>query len=203
MDNLNKVPTIVKAKRNGDGIIALLLSDGTELEVSGGGLEGIYGGDSDNLDYYIGKKWDQDQDGDDYEPDMDADYEEPNYDFDMAEGMGDALSQAQQYIDSNPTLKAADISLQQNKNDVILSYNYWSPLSPEVATALDKQYDFKEDQVDGGGEDKDKIYYILTPKYTTPNVGVGLQSMEEMIRKIVREMFDGRDNVTDVTGETL
>jgi hypothetical protein len=309
MDNLNKVPTIVKAKRNGDGIIALLLSDGTELEVSGGGLEGIYGGDSDNLDYYIGKKWDQDQDGDDYEPDMDADYEEPNYDFDMAEdkmeeggyrgnlyndlvdklkergisrdhmnqgkyindvakamtavgysdkeiinsiindqdflpdlmqatksvkidtgdfddrdtddedqytdsssseyydddynnmeeGMGDALSQAQQYIDSNPTLKAADISLQQNKNDVILSYNYWSPLSPEVATALDKQYDFKEDQVDGGGEDKDKIFYILTPKHTSPNVGVGLQSMEEMIRKIVREMFDGMEPM-DRTG---
>ena len=119
------------------------------------------------------------------------------------EAMGDALTQAQQYIDSNPTLKAADISLQQNKNDVILSYNYWSPLSPEVATALDKQYDFKEDQVDGGGEDKDKIFYILTPKHTTPEVGVGLQSMEEMIRKIVREMFDGRDNVTDVTGETL
>jgi hypothetical protein len=303
MDNLNKVPTIVKAKRNGDGIIALLLSDGTELEVSGGGLEGIYGGDSDNLDYYIGKKWDQDQDGDDYEPDMDADYEEPNYDFDIAEdkmeeggyrgnlyndlvdklkergisrdhmnqgkyindvakamtavgysdkeiinsiindqdflpdlmqatksvkidtgdfddrdtddedqytdssssdyydddynnmeeGMGDALTQAKQYIASNPTLKSADIKLQKSGDDVILSYNYWSPLTPAVAAALKMQFDFEEDQVDGGGEDKDKIYYTLSPKYTSPNVGVGLQSMEEMIRKIVREMFDGME----------
>jgi hypothetical protein len=200
MDNLNKVPTIVKAKRNGDGIIALLLSDGTELEVSGGGLEGIYGGDSDNLDYYIGKKWDQDQDGDDYEPDMDADYEEPNYDFDMAEGMGDALLQAQQYIASNPTLKSADIKLQKSGDDVILSYNYWSPLTPAVAAALEMQFNFEEGQVDGGGEDKDKIYYTLSPKYTSPNAGVGLQSpMEEMIRKIVREMFDGMEPM-DRTG---
>jgi hypothetical protein len=119
------------------------------------------------------------------------------------EAMGDTLSQAQQYIDSNPTLKSADIKLQKSGDDVILSYNSYSPLTPEVAAALEMQFDFEEDQVDGGGEDKDKIYYTLSPKYTTPNVGVGLQSMEEMIRKVVREMFDGRDNVTDVTGETL
>jgi hypothetical protein len=136
---------------------------------------------------------DRDTDDDDqYTDSSSSEYYDDDYN-NMEEYMGDTLLQAQQYIDSNPTLKAADISLQQNKNDVILSYNYWSPLSPEVATALDKQYDFKEDQVDGGGEDKDKIYYILTPKYTSPNVGVGLQSMEEMIRKIVREMFDGME----------
>ena len=139
----------------------------------------------------------------DYEPDTDADYEEPNDDFDMAEGMGNTLEQAKQYVASNPTLKAADIKLQKSGDDVILSYNSYSPLTPELAAALEKQFDFEEGQVDGGGEDKDKIYYTLSSKHTTPNVGVGLQSMEEMIRKIVREMFDGRDNVTDVTGETL
>jgi len=115
------------------------------------------------------------------------------------EGMGDTLTQAQQYIASNPTLKAADIKLQKSGDDVILSYNSYSTLSPEVADALGKQFDFEEDQVDGGGEDKDKIYYTLSPKHTTPNVGVGLQSMEEMIRKVVREMFDGMEPL-DRTG---
>ena len=137
--------------------------------------------------------------GDDSELDTDADYEEPNDDFDMAEGMGDALTQAQQYIASNPTLKSADIKLQKSGDDVILSYNSYSPLTPELSAALEKQFDFEEDQVDGGGEDKDKIYYTLSSKHTTPNVGVGLQSMEEMIRKIVREMFDGMEPM-DRTG---
>jgi hypothetical protein len=211
MDNLNRVPTIVKAGENARGRIVLLLSNGEQVGVTGSDLEGIYGGDSNNLDYYIGKKWDQDDfgtddrdfNGEDYEPDTDADYEEPNDDFDMAEAMGNTLLQAQQYIASNPTLKAADIKLQKSGDDTILSYNSYSPLTPELAAALEKQFDFEEDQVDGSGEDKDKIYYTLSSKHTTPNVGVGLQSMEEMIRKIVREMFDGRDNVTDVTGETL
>ena len=117
----------------------------------------------------------------------------------MAEGMGDALTQAQQYIASNPTLKSADIKLQKSGDDVILSYNSYSPLTPELSAALEKQFDFEEDQVDGGGEDKDKIYYTLSSKHTTPNVGVGLQSMEEMIRKIVREMFDGMEPM-DRTG---
>jgi hypothetical protein len=116
------------------------------------------------------------------------------------EGMGDTLTQAQQYIASNPTLKAADIKLQKSGDDVILSYNSYSPLTPEVAAALEMQFDFEEDQVDGGGEDKDKIYYTLSPKHTSPEVGVGLQSpMEEMIRKIVREMFDGMEPM-DRTG---
>lgn len=308
MDNLNRVPTIVKAGENARGRIVLLLSNGEQVAVSGGDLEGIYGGDSDNLDYYVGKKWDQDQEygtddrdfnrdfddvvddedqytdssssdyydddynnmeeggyrgnlyqdlidtlkergivfnpemqslyinnvakamtavgypdreiynsinndedfipdliqatkdnREDYEPDTDADYEEPNDDFDMAEGMGDVLTQAKQYIASNPTLKSSDIKLQKSGDDVILSYNSYSPLTPELAAALEKQFDFEEDQVDGGGEDKDKIYYTLSSKYTTPNVGVGLQSMEEMIRKVVREMFDGMEPM-DRTG---
>ena len=135
----------------------------------------------------------------DYEPDTDADYEEPNDDFDMAEGMGNTLEQAKQYVASNPTLKSANIKLQKSGDDVILSYNSYSPLTPELAAALEKQFDFEEDQVDGGGEDKDKIYYTLSSKHTTPNVGVGLQSMEEMIRKIVREMFDGMEPM-DRTG---
>jgi hypothetical protein len=111
----------------------------------------------------------------------------------------DALTQAQQYVASNPTLKSADIKLQKSGDDVILSYNSYSKLTPELAAALEKQFDFEEDQVDGGGEDKDKIYYALSPKHTTPEVGVGLQSMEEMIRKIVREMFDGMEPM-DRTG---
>jgi hypothetical protein len=201
MGDLDRKPTIVKAGENARGRIVLLLSNGEQIGVSGSDLEGIYGGDSDNLDYYVGKKWDQEEygtddrdfNGEDYEPDTDADYEEPNDDFDMAEGMGDTLTQAQQYVASNPTLKSADIKLQKSGDDVILSYNSYSPLTPEVAAALEMQFDFEEDQVDGGGEDKDKIYYTLSSKHTTPNVGVGLQSMEEMIRKIVREMFDGME----------
>ena len=70
MDNLNEVLTIVKVENHplpllaGKGYLQITLSNGGTAVVSGGELEGMYGGDSDNLDYYIGKKWDQDEDGD-------------------------------------------------------------------------------------------------------------------------------------------
>ena len=35
------------------------LSNGKTQFVSPGDLEGIYGGDSDDLDYFVGQEWDQ------------------------------------------------------------------------------------------------------------------------------------------------
>jgi hypothetical protein len=123
----------------------------------------------------------------------------------VAEGMGDSLSQAQQFIDSNPTLRqhAEDIVLFNDKNGVGLKYLDKKALPDELYTKLELQFNVNgiDDFTDEEGE---VIYYTLTPKHSPLETGVGLQSpMEEMIRKIVREMFDGRDNVTDVTGETL
>jgi hypothetical protein len=296
----NELPTIVKAGENARGRIVLVLSNGEQVGVSGGDLEGIYGGDSSNLDYYVGKKWDQDQeygtddrdfngleeggyrgnlyqdlidrlkekgisrdhmnqgkyindvakamtavgysdreiinsiindqdflpdlmqatksvkidtgDFDDRDTDDEDQYTDSSsskyYDDDynnMEEGMGDMLSQAQQFIDSNPTLRqhAEDIVLFNDKNGVGLKYLDKKVLPDELYTKLELQFNVNgiDEFTDEEGE---VVYYILTPKHSPLKTGVGLQSpMEEMIRKIVREMFDGRDNVTDVTGETL
>ena len=92
--NAEALPTIIKAIKRYDGNVILTLSNGGEAALSGGELEGIYGGDSNDLDSYIGKKWDQ-EDGneddydyeDDYDDEGDYDYEEPGDDFDMAGGL--------------------------------------------------------------------------------------------------------------------
>jgi len=65
-ENDNGIPTIVKAERhpipllNARGIVILTLSNGEKVNLRGGDLEGIYGGDSNDLDQYVGEKWDQD-----------------------------------------------------------------------------------------------------------------------------------------------
>ena len=148
---------------------------------------------------------DRDTDDDDqYTDSSSSKYYDDDYN-NMEEGMGDMLSQAQQFIDSNPTLRqhAEDIVLFNDKNGVGLKYLDKKALPDELYTKLELQFNVNgiDDFTDEEGE---VIYYTLTPKHSPLETGVGLQSpMEEMIRKIVREMFDGRDNVTDVTGETL
>jgi len=147
----NEVPTIVKARRNGDGIIALVLSDGTELEVSGNGLEGIYGGDSDNLDYYIGKKWDQYQD--DYEPDTDADYEEPSEPFDMAEDkMEEGGYRGNLYHDVIAKLKKDGIVYDPDmrgkyKNDVVKAMTAVGYPDGEIYNSIVKDEHFIDDLI--------------------------------------------------------
>ena len=119
----------------------------------------------------------------------------------IEEGMGDMLSQAQQFIDSNPTLRqhAEDIVLFNDKNGVGLKYLDKKALPDELYTKLELQFNVNgiDDFTDEEGE---VIYYTLTPKHSPLETGVGLQSpMEEMIRKIVREMFDGMEPM-DRTG---
>ena len=33
------------------------------------------------------------------------------------------------------------------------------------------------------------------------NIGGSMEKLKNMVREIMKEMFDGRDNMTDVTGE--
>ena len=102
----------------------------------------------------------------------------------MDEADVDTLSQAKQYFVSNPTLKLANIKLEKIGDDIKFSYD--GELPADIKAAIEKQF-----TISGN---------TLSPKHTTPEVGVGLQSpMEEMIRKIVREMFDGMEPM-DRTG---
>jgi TolA-binding protein len=57
----NEVPTITKAEKSPSNPrqVALTLSNGKKVSVSTGDLEGIYGGDSNNLKQYVGQKWEQ------------------------------------------------------------------------------------------------------------------------------------------------
>jgi hypothetical protein len=116
----------------------------------------------------------------------------------------DTMALVQRFINSNPTLRlhVNDIELQNDGKDVILKYGYWETLPDELYSKLELQFDVNgiDENTDEEGE---KEYYIITPKqspyrsqYTT---GVGLQSpLEEEIRRQVKEMFDGRDNITDI-----
>jgi hypothetical protein len=58
-----KVPIIVKAERHPlpalKNRIILTLSNGEKVSVPDNELEGIYGGDINDLDYYVGQEWDQ------------------------------------------------------------------------------------------------------------------------------------------------
>jgi hypothetical protein len=139
-------------------------------------------------------------DEDQYTDSSSSKYYDDDYN-NMEEGMGDMLSQAQQFIDSNPTLRqhAEDIVLFNDKNGVGLKYLDKKALPDELYTKLELQFNVNgiDDFTDEEGE---VIYYTLTPKHSPLETGVGLQSpMEEMIRKIVREMFDGMEPM-DRTG---
>jgi hypothetical protein len=126
----------------------------------------------------------------------------------MKEGeeMG-TMALVQHFINSNPTLRQniSDIKFFDFGKNVILKYKLWDTLPDELYSKLELQ--FNVNGVNDNDEEGEKIYYTLTPKqspYKPQYSGTGLQSaLKEEIRKIVREMFDGRNNLTDVTGENL
>jgi len=115
----------------------------------------------------------------------------------------DTMALVQRFINSNPTLRqhTTDIELENSGKGVILKYGFYDTLPDELYSKLELQFDVNgmDDNTDEEGE---KVYYTLTPKkspYNSQYSGVGLQSpLEEEIRKQVKEMFDGRDNLTDI-----
>jgi len=103
-----------------------------------------------------------------------------------------AAKHAMMFIVSNPALRqmSDDITLQNDGENVILTYGGQGEVLPEEAfNKLELQFNVEELNNS----------YVLTPKYKVQRPNIGLQSpLEEKIRKQVKEMFDGRDNLTDI-----
>ena len=132
------------------------------------------------------------------------------------------VKQAMTYVDgpiSNPVLqKLSDrIEFQQtmDPNEALLRYDYWKELPEEAVEKLKLQFNVEVDR--DADEDTGEItVYRLTPKKKSGNLGSSLEmgaskaskmdafkeALEKLVRETLAETFDGRDNLTDVTGET-
>jgi len=126
------------------------------------------------------------------------------------------VEKVSEFINSNPTLRQVsdNITLQNSGDDAcILKYDYWEELPSELIEKLELQFEV-EKEVDDGDDDKGPtIAYILQPKlkaYTDPhgevmkqrNLGkYDLNKLNELIKKELKEYFDGRDNLTDIDSD--
>jgi hypothetical protein len=119
---------------------------------------------------------------------------------------GKIAQQIKTYVDSNPTLKrySNEITL-QSKPDGFLKYGYWKSLPDDALKALSLQFNVEEDS-DYDEDSGTIIFYKLTPKYESPTQSgiakfLTKEKLAEIIREELKEYFDGRDNLTNVTGE--
>ena len=135
---------------------------------------------------------------------------------DIKRGPSDTKSQliniVKGFIESNPTLKMYqdDITLvdQGSEEEVILQFG-GNAIPDEVKTALEKQYNVKEEEIPVG-ETTVKIHYVLTPKFKKSTQSPIAQALtKEDLMKMIREELEealgafGGDNVTDVAGHQL
>jgi hypothetical protein len=109
------------------------------------------------------------------------------------ETSGKIAQQIQNFVDSNPTLKqySDKITLQSNP-DGFLRYGYWESLPADAIKALSLQFNVEEDS----HEDEDTgtlKFYKLTPKHSASTVNLGKADLMNMIRKEIKEMFDGME----------
>jgi hypothetical protein len=129
------------------------------------------------------------------------------------------VQHASQFIDSNPVLRqiSKEITLQNDGENAVLKYGYWEALPDEAYNKLELQFNV-EDDFEAGDFTNNKISYILYPKQPSANVapsnmtqkpsfrpGVDLgksfdkfkSMLEEIVREVIAETFDGRDNLID------
>ena len=126
-----------------------------------------------------------------------------------------AVQHASQFIDSNPVLRqiSKEITLQNDGNNAILKYGYWEALPDEAYNKLELQFNV-EDDFEVGDFTNNKIAYILYPKKKAGNLGTSLEmgaskaskmdafkeSLEKIVREVLAETFDGRDNLDEDEG---
>ena len=131
------------------------------------------------------------------------------------------VKHAMQYIDSdiaNPTLKALsnDLELQPLRdNRAILRYGYWEKMPDEALAAVKMQFNVEED-IDTEEDKADSYIYIISSKKKPGNLGSSLdmgaskagkmdafkEALEKIVREVVAETFDGRDNLANITDDT-
>ncbi len=115
----------------------------------------------------------------------------------------EAAKQVMQFIDGNSTLKALsnDLEIQQTRDEAILRYRYWDALPGEAIEKLKLQFNVESDS-DFDEDTGEIIFYRLTPlrrSYGGKDLGASFEkfkaSLEEIVREVVNETFDGRDNL--------
>ena len=136
------------------------------------------------------------------------------------------VQHAMDFIQSNPVLRQISdlITLQNDGENAILRYDYYKALPDEAYNKLELQF-FVEDDFEGSDEDgvddfetsggtQSKIAYILYPKKKAGNLGASLEmgaskaskmdafkeSLEKLVREVLDEMYDGRDNLDETDG---
>ena len=117
----------------------------------------------------------------------------------------EVAKQVMQFIDGNATLRALsdDLEIQQTSdpNEALLRFQYWDALPGEAIEKLKLQFDVQSDS-DFDEDTGNIIFYRLTPlrrNYGSKDLGASFEkfksSLEEIIREVVDETFDGRDNL--------
>ena len=117
----------------------------------------------------------------------------------------EVAKQVMQFIDGNATLKALsdDLEIQQTSdpNEALLRFQYWDALPSEAIEKLKLQFKVELDS-DFDEDTGNIIFYRLTPirrNYGGKDLGASFEkfksSLEEIVREVMAETFDGRDNL--------
>jgi hypothetical protein len=123
----------------------------------------------------------------------------------------EVAKQVMQFVDGNATLKALsdDIQIQQTSdpNEALLRFQYWDALPGEAIEKLKLQFNVQPDN-DFDEDTGEIIFYRLTPlrrDYGSKDLGSSFEkmkkSLEEIVREVMNEYYDGRDDLIDPLAE--
>jgi hypothetical protein len=123
----------------------------------------------------------------------------------------EVAKQVMQFVDGNATLKALsdDIQIQQTSdpNEALLRFQYWDALPSEAIEKLKLQFNVQPDS-DFDEDTGNIIFYRLTPlrrDYGSKDLGSSFEkmkkSLEEIVREVMNEYYDGRDDLIDPLAE--
>ena len=83
------------------------------------------------------------------------------------------------------------------KNDIRIIYNDFKKLPYEDLDKLRNSFIVDEDKLSDIGE-TDVYQYYLSDKMNEVMKPDSKLKLKELVRKMMKEMFDGRDNLTDI-----
>jgi len=96
---------------------------------------------------------------------------------------------------SDETLKKSDIG--NSGSGVSIIYNDYKELPYKDKEAISSKYSVDEDRLSDEGESEVYQYYI-SDKMNEMVKPDAKSKLKELVRKMMKEMFDGRDNLTDI-----
>jgi hypothetical protein len=97
---------------------------------------------------------------------------------------------------SNETIKQSDIGTGSD-NDVVIIYDDYKKLPSEDLNKLRNSFIVDADLLSDEGETEVYQYFISNKMNEVMKPDSKLK-LKELVRKMMKEMFDGRDNLTDI-----